>query len=376
MADKKSNLKDDSNFIYYQELVGKAVGEKDWDKNTGFYVKMYKEYAKYPSGAESIIEEVSNFKATKLSREMDIDKADIGNVGAYLNKSLQNGLDNLKAVHGELPDNPDYEKMKTTEIIDVNIAEINPGWATDKYISEERIVVYTDEDGNKRRLICRNKTTHKTPNNTAMRLWFEIERLYYEAGCPEDRAVTFFNRDILKRLAWGVDGRAYERLKTCLHILRYSEILSDKFYKYKDAGEVKFIPGEITINMLDSLETYDDQGHIVTDKQVKTRVVLNEYFAKNIKGKYFFIMNSSVYKQLESPIEFYLGLLITKRSGRDGDKKFITFKIAQLCEQIGMVTKTPGERKRNLEHAFSTLKDKSIIAGWKFNKDQVLIALI
>ena len=182
MADKKSNLKDDSNFIYYQELVGKAVGEKDWDKNTGFYVKMYKEYAKYPSGAESIIEEVSNFKATKLSREMDIDKADIGNVGAYLNKSLQNGLDNLKAVHGELPDNPDYEKMKTTEIIDVNIAEINPGWATDKYISEERIVVYTDEDGNKRRLICRNKTTHKTPNNTAMRLWFEIERLYYEAG--------------------------------------------------------------------------------------------------------------------------------------------------------------------------------------------------
>jgi hypothetical protein len=44
MADKKSKLEDDSNFIYYQELVGKAVGEKDWDKNTGFYVKMYKEY--------------------------------------------------------------------------------------------------------------------------------------------------------------------------------------------------------------------------------------------------------------------------------------------------------------------------------------------
>jgi hypothetical protein len=41
----------------------------------------------------------------------------------------------------------------------------------------------------------------------------------------------------------------------------------------------------------------------------------------------------------------------------------------------GMVTKTPGEQKRNLEHAFTTLKEKSIIAGWKFTKDQVLISL-
>jgi hypothetical protein len=375
MAESKNKLEDDGNYIYYQELVTNSVGEKDWEKNTGFYVKMYKEYSKYPGGTNSIIEEVSSFKATKLSRGMDIDRPNINNEGAYLNKCLQNGLDNLIAIHGERPDNVDYEKIKTTEIIDVNIAEINPGWATDKYISEERIVVYTDEDGNKRRLICRNKTTHKTPNNTAMRLWFEIERLYFESGCLDDRAVTFFNRDILKRLGWGVDGRAYERLKTCLDILRYSEILTDQIYKYKDKGEVKYIPGKITINMLDSLETYDDQGHIVTDKQVKTRVVLNEYFAKNIKGKYFFIMNSSIYKQLESPIEFYLGLLITKRRGKNNEQKFITFKIAQLCEQIGMVTKTPAERKRNLEHAFTTLKDKSIIAGWKFNKDQVLIAL-
>jgi hypothetical protein len=372
MADKKNSLEDNGNYQYYRDQVTASVGEADWKKNAGFYTKIFKDYAKYPEGESAILEEVANFKATKNSRSMDIDKPGIENDGAYLNKSLQNGLDNLKAVHGELPA---ADKMQTTEIIDVNIAEINPGWATDKYITDERVVIYTDEDGNHRRLTCRNKTTHKTPNNTAMRLWFEIERLYFTAGCPDDRAVTFFNRDILKSLDWGVDGRAYERLKTCLDILRYSEILTDQVYKFKDKGEVKYIPGKLTINMLDSLETYDDQGQIVTDKQVKTRVVINEYFAKNIKEKYFFIMSSAVYKQLESPIEFYLGLLISKRRGKNGEQKFITFKVPQLCEQIGMVTKTPGERKRNLEHAFTTLKEKSIIAGWKFTKDQVLISI-
>jgi len=375
MPERKNSLENDSNFTYYQELVTDSVGETDWEKNAGFYIKMYKEYSRYPDGANAIIEEASNFKATLHSRDMDYDKPEIENEGAYLNKSLQNGLDNLKAVHGERTGSQDMVKIKTTEIIDVNIAEINPGWATNKFIKDERILLFTDADGYQRKLTCRNKTTHMIPNNMAMRLWFEIERLYYEAGCPDDRTVTFFNRDIVKRLSWGTGGNAYEKLKTCLHILRYTEILTDKVYRYKDKEEVKYIPGEITINMLDTLETYDDKGIMVTDKQVKTRVVLNEYFAKSIKGKYFFIMNSAEYKKLDSPIEFYLGLLISKRKGKNNEKKFITFNIDQLCEQIGMVTKTKYERKRNLESAFGNLKSKSIISGWNFNNDQVLIAL-
>lgn len=43
--------------------------------------------------------------------------------------------------------------------------------------------------------------------------------------------------------------------------------------------------------------------------------------------------------------------------------------------RINTVTKTPGEQKRNLEHAFTALKEKSIISEWKFTKDQGLIFL-
>ena len=386
--DKEKITIQDKNFEYYKELVINAVGETDWNKNTGFYVKMYNEYKKYPGGENLIIEEVSNFKSILNERALS-DREGIENEGAYLNKSLQNGLKNLQINNPEIKSN----NGRTTEMININVIEINPGWATDKYLSDERIVVFNDGDV-ERKLIARNKTTHKLPNNTTMKILFEIERIYLENNCPEDRIITFYSRDMLKRLGWDFSGESYEKLKENLKILRYTEILSDKFYRYKDKNDkIKYIPGKLSFNILDSLEIYDEKDDekddesnennnntlfedkkIVNEKRIKVKVGLNKYFADNIRKKYYNVIRSSIYNKLESPIEFFLSLLLLKRSGQNNNN--IVLRIDKLCEQIGIVTKDISERKRNLSKTLDKLKEKNIIKNWEFKDKLVYINFI
>jgi len=384
--EKEKIIIKDENFEYYKELVISAVGETDWNKNTGFYVKMYNEYKKYPGGENSIIEEVSNFKSILNERWLS-DREEIENEAAYLNKSLQNGLTNLRVDNPEIKSN----NGRTTEMININVIEINPGWATDKYLSDERVVIFNDGVV-ERKLIARNKTTHKLPNNTTMTILFEIERIYLENNCPEDRIITFYSYDMLKRLGWDFSKKSYENLKENLKILRYTEILSDKFYRYKDKNDkIKYIPGKLSFNILDSLEIYDekddekveeiiendtlfDDKKKTNKKRIKAKVGLNKYFADNVRKKYYNVIRSSIYNKLESPIEFFLSLLLLKRSGQN--KNNLVLRIDKLCEQIGVVTKDTYERKRNLSKTFEKLKEKNIIKNWEFKDELVYINFI
>jgi hypothetical protein len=367
---KNYSFLESSNFHYYKELVIKVAGDEDWEKSAGMYVKRYKEYAEYQTGEESIIEVVSAVKSENNERGYNVEKDSIESIRKYLNKSLQNGLKFLQET-GTLRN--DIKKpgnfQKNALVVNLNIAGIVPGWATTRKIKGARVVSFVTADGITCSVTYKNPVTNELPTDSGNRLYIEIERIFLEQGCPPSNTVEFFNTDLLKRLGKTDAGHYYKQLKEDLLKLRHTEIFSDKVYRFKDSnGQVDYIPGLTSFNMISGVEFVEDGGR---GGKVKTRVILNHYFANSLRNRYYKLINAKLEKLLETPTEYNLVLHLEKQRGAE-KKLFWSEEINSLCDFIGIVTNDLEARTKTLRKTCESLKNKEYLSAYKFEDKYIL----
>ena len=367
---KSFGFMDSPNFNYYKELVTNLAGDDDWEKSGGMYVKRYKEYSEYLTGEEYIIEVVSSVKNEYNERDYNVEIKSIESIRKYLNKSLQNGLKFLQETGTLKPDvKTPGNFQKNALVVNLNIAGIVPGWATTRKIKGARVVSFVTADGITCSVTYKNPVTDELPTDSGNRLYIEIERIFLEQGCPQNNTVEIFNTELLKRLGKTDAGHYYKQLKEDLLKLRHTEIISDKVYRFKDSnGQVDYIPGVTSFHMISGVEFIEDGGR---GGKVKTRVILNHYFANSLRNRYYKLINAKLEKLLETPTEYNLALHLEKQRGAE-KKLFWSEEINSLCNFIGIVTTDLEARVKTLRKTCESLKAKEYLSGYKFEEKYIL----
>jgi hypothetical protein len=386
MATSEKKLSEDYDFTRYKKLVIYLVGEDDWKKSKANYIKHFNAFSELDDGKAKLYGIVEDARASIERKQTDynagLDIEVIENNAAYLNTCLQQGY-NANIVGTKETKNENGKGSKsTTDIINVNLSEINPGWLTYKLINRKRIIEFHNADGTGGRLEINNPNTNSfSPNVETLKLEYVLEQIYYdkishlpqELRIKDNRKLDLYVKDILERLGWGVDGRSYQKIKTHFHILRQTDMISFKVYKFKETGIVKDIPQSRNFTMIEDLQFYYEKGLEAAEKRLKVRFNLCEFFAINVQNGYFSIIPKKITQQLEAPTEFYLGVLIERRRGKNNSTNPININVNDFVLDSGMITKDPKEQKYNLVTALESLKGKNIIKNFAFKEGLITV---
>jgi len=120
--------------------------------------------------------------------------------------------------------------------------------------------------------------------------------------------------------------------------------------------------------MISGVEFIEDGGR---GGKVKTRVVLNHYFAESLRNRYYKLINAKLEKLLNTPTEYSLVLHLEKQRGAE-KKLFWSEEVNSLCDFIGIVTTDIEARTKTLRKTAESLKNKQYLSAYKFDEKHIL----
>jgi|GEM_PF-5948761 len=365
------------NMEEYKNKIIKLTNKADWEKNAGFYIKKFKEFNLYDGGLLELMGVLGDVKETFNTRTCATDTELINNCGAFLNTSLQNGLKRLEAIHGKKTYTKETKEI-SKQLVNINISEFNPGWATTKFISTPRHIRYTDTDGNEHELFVENpyKGTYADkimPTSESQQIYLAIEYFYKKANCPSG-LFKINTQEFLDYLGKSKGGKEFKLLKTHLEILKYTVIRSNNIYKVKNSDKLIYIND--SFNFLSRLVLFDknnmEERESVTD-DTHFFVEINSFFKSNIENDYIGLIETKILNKLTAPLDYHLGTLICRRKGQNNKMKEITFELTNLIDRLGIVTKNPKEINRKLTTSCESLIEKKIISGYNLLRNKLEI---
>jgi hypothetical protein len=161
MTTSEKKLLEEYEFTRFKEIVIELVGEEDWKNSKANYIKQFLTFSEFDDGKAKILGIVEDAQVSIDKKIADYNAGMavelINNHAAYLNTCLQRAIAEYSETSGK-PTTPDVKKQNTstTNMINVNLSEVNPGWLTTKLMNKERIFEFENPDGSKSRIQIKN----------------------------------------------------------------------------------------------------------------------------------------------------------------------------------------------------------------------------
>lgn len=342
--DREKSISYDKGFLL--DEMKAFVGDADWTKSHKNFEKLLSQYETQNKLIE-MKETIADCKSKKKIPK---------NHGAYLTRALLNGLDPQET--------KDKAKSNGKKIINVNFAEVNPGWALERKVKGKRTVVIDNESGHYQ-VTIQNAKDNINPVKKTMQLNSEIEQIYSDFNCPGECIIEIGAAELLKRLDWPASGQSNDDLKEHLDILTNTQVHSDGVYKYKDKGIIKEIPRTTVFNLINGYDFFDEKD--VTKPIKKIKISLSPFLAQNVREKYF-LLKDKPKEKLSGAVDLFLYEFLLKRKGTDCDHTCM-LSINEVADLIGIYTKEAYERKRNIKEALESFKIKNLIKSYSINEN-------